>query len=556
MLGRLTDPAVVYRRRWLTLLVLCLSLIVIGLDNTILNVAIPTLAKPARDGGLGATASQLQWIVDSYTIVFAGLLLTAGSLGDRFGRYRGLAFGLVVFGVGSVLSAFADVGDRADRHPRAHGHRRRVHHAGDAVDPHQRLHRPRERAQGDRRVGRRVRARHRRRARSAGGVPARRTSGGARSSSSTSPIVIIGARRSATSSSPSRGPVSARARPGRARSCRSSGSARSCGRSSKRPSKGWGSAPRSLPASSSARCCSSAFFVWELRCTQPDARHARSSRTRASQRRERRDHAHVPRAVRHASSCSRSTCSRCSATRPSRPGRCSCRRRSMMMIFAPMSTCWVHRFGNKAVVATGLLIVATSLVLITHVRAPTAATLHDRRSSRCCSASGWRTSCAPATDSIMGSLPRAKAGVGSAMNDTTRQVGGAVGVALLGSILASAFRPKVQDLLHDTVPGSLLGRIEDSLGSALGVARDVPRGEAVRRSDRRRRADQLRERHARGRARGRRHRGDRRHRRAQVAARPGPHAPRRHRPRGARPGRSGHPGEGLSPATDAAATRS
>jgi len=79
---------------------------------------------------------------------------------------------------------------------------------------------------------------------------------------------------------------------------------------------------------------------------------------------------------------------------------------------------------------------------------------------------------APATESIMGSLPRAKAGVGSAMNDTTRQVGGAVGVALLGSILASAFRPKVQDLLHGNVPGSLLGRIEDSLGSALGVARD------------------------------------------------------------------------------------
>jgi hypothetical protein len=81
---------------------------------------------------------------------------------------------------------------------------------------------------------------------------------------------------------------------------------------------------------------------------------------------------------------------------------------------------------------------------------------------------------APATESIMGSLPRAKAGVGSAMNDTTRQVGGAVGVALLGSILVSAFRPHVRDLLHGHVPGSFLGRIEDSLGSALGVARDVP----------------------------------------------------------------------------------
>ena len=82
----LRDPEVVYRRRWLTLLVLCISLIVITLDNTILNVAIPTLAPARSEGGLGASASQLQWIVDAYTLVFAGLLLTAGSLGDRFGR--------------------------------------------------------------------------------------------------------------------------------------------------------------------------------------------------------------------------------------------------------------------------------------------------------------------------------------------------------------------------------------------------------------------------------------------------------------------------------------
>src|SRR5947208_1548163 len=87
MRNALRDPEVAYRRRWLTLLVLCISLVVIVLDNTILNVAIPTLAHPTAQGGLGATASQLQWIVDAYTLVFAGLLLTAGSLGDRFGRY-------------------------------------------------------------------------------------------------------------------------------------------------------------------------------------------------------------------------------------------------------------------------------------------------------------------------------------------------------------------------------------------------------------------------------------------------------------------------------------
>src|SRR5258707_5210927 len=107
MRERLRDPAFVEQRRWFTLLVLCVSLIVIVLDNAIVNVALPTLAKIKSNGGLGASVSELQWIVDSYVIVFAGLLLTAGSLGDRFGRYKALAFGLTVFGIGSLSSAFA-----------------------------------------------------------------------------------------------------------------------------------------------------------------------------------------------------------------------------------------------------------------------------------------------------------------------------------------------------------------------------------------------------------------------------------------------------------------
>ena len=79
---------------------LALSLLVITMGNTILNVGLPTIREE-----LDASSSQLQWIVDSYLLVFAGLLLAAGSLGDRFGRKRALVSGLVVFGLGSVLAA-------------------------------------------------------------------------------------------------------------------------------------------------------------------------------------------------------------------------------------------------------------------------------------------------------------------------------------------------------------------------------------------------------------------------------------------------------------------
>ena len=90
------DP-VHYARRWKTLAVLSLSLVIIGLDNTILNVALPSLQEE-----FGASSSTLQWIVDAYLLVFAGLLLTMGTLGDRFGRKRALQAGLLLFGGASL----------------------------------------------------------------------------------------------------------------------------------------------------------------------------------------------------------------------------------------------------------------------------------------------------------------------------------------------------------------------------------------------------------------------------------------------------------------------
>ena len=81
---------------------MCLSLLIVVIDNTILNTALPTLARV-----LHASTTDLQWITDAYTLAFAALLIMAGALGDRFGRRRALIAGLVVFAAGSAWAALS-----------------------------------------------------------------------------------------------------------------------------------------------------------------------------------------------------------------------------------------------------------------------------------------------------------------------------------------------------------------------------------------------------------------------------------------------------------------
>lgn len=90
-------------RRWLALVAVALSVLVISFDMTVLNVALPTLASQ-----LQATTGQQQWIVDSYTVVFAAVMLPAGLIGDRFGRRFTLTLGLALFGLASAVGMLAD----------------------------------------------------------------------------------------------------------------------------------------------------------------------------------------------------------------------------------------------------------------------------------------------------------------------------------------------------------------------------------------------------------------------------------------------------------------
>ncbi len=92
-----------FKNRWKMLGVLSLSMMIIGLDNTIVNVALPTLQRT-----FSATATDLQWIVDAYLLIFASSLLTMGTLGDRFGRKRALQGGLLLFGAASAAVLLAD----------------------------------------------------------------------------------------------------------------------------------------------------------------------------------------------------------------------------------------------------------------------------------------------------------------------------------------------------------------------------------------------------------------------------------------------------------------
>jgi predicted MFS family arabinose efflux permease len=139
-----------------------------------------------------------------------------------------------------------------------------------------------------------------------------------------------------------------------------------------------------------------------------------------------------------------------------------------MMIVAPLSARIVERVGTKRVVTTGLLIISGALLALSFLQTDTPYPLAI--SGFCVMAVGMGMTMAPATESVMGSLPREKAGVGSAVNDTTRQVGGALGVAVIGSVVSSIYASNVTEIAASFgVTGSDLGQARGSLGGALEV---------------------------------------------------------------------------------------
>ena len=451
-----------YARRWQALIVLAMSLLIVTVDNTILNVALPSIRAD-----LEASSSELQWIVDSYLLVFAVLLLMAGSLGDRFGRKRALFVGLAVFGFGSLMAATAGssteliawravmgIGAAAimpttlsiitnifpkDERPKAIAIWAAMAGMGIAIGP------------------------------VSGGFLIEHFHWNAVFLVNL-PIVALGLIAGAILIPESRDPESPRLDlPGFGLSI--AGLTAVVWALIEAPERGWTSTTI-LAAFALGIAVIAAFIAWELRAKQPmlDVSVFRNLRFSA---------ANV--AVTFVFFALMGVMYYLTTYLQSVMGYTALEAGVRMLpialgvIFAArLSVVLTARLGTKVVVAAGLALVGVSLGAFTSVDADTDY-MTKVAGALTFMGVGMGLAMAPATDSIMGSLPRAKAGIGSAMNDVVRELGGTLGVAVLGSVLSTSYASGM-DGATSGLPHGAAEAASDSVGGAHEVAADMAGG--------------------------------------------------------------------------------
>ena len=448
-----------HSKRWWTLAVLCLSLVIVVVGNTVLNVALPTLIRE-----LHASNSSLQWVVDAYGLVFAGLLLTAGALGDRFGRKGALTAGLLIFGGGSATAAFATSTGQLI-------FLRAIMGIGAALIMPATLSiltnvfPPHERAK-------------------AIAIWAGLAGAGAAIGPVASgfllehfwwgsvflvnvPLVlaaIVGGRFLVPNSkNPNAEPLDP---VGAALSM--VGLCAVLYGIIEGPTHGWAD-PTTLGSILSGLVVLVVFGFWELRTANPmlDLRLFRnptfSSATAAINL--------VFFAMFGTFFLLTQYLQLVLGYGTLEAGVRMLPMPFTMMVAAPMSAKFVEKFGSRKVVSTGLLILGLGLLVLAQSDIDTP--YWHLVVAIVTMAVGMGLTMAPSTTGIMASLPLRKAGVGSAVNDTTRELGGALGVAVLGSLLASRFTAALPASV-DQLPAAAQETVRSSLGGALSVARTLP----------------------------------------------------------------------------------
>jgi len=448
-------------RRWATLAVLSLSLLVVSLDNTILNVALPAMVR-----AMHASSSELQWIVDSYAIVFAGLLLVAGSLGDRIGRKWVFMAGLAVFAAGSATSAFSGTPDRLI------AARAFMGIGAAAVMPSTLsiltnvFTEPDERAlaigvwSGTTGLGVALGP-------LAGGwLLARYWWGSVFLVNVPIAVVAIVAALWLVPNSKDRAskhpdPVGA--------SLSIVGMGLLLWGIIEAPTRSW-SSPLVLGALAGALGVLTCFAVWERRSTHPmlELSFFRSRRFSAAMGAM----GLVIFALMGGLFILTQYLQFSLGYTAFETGWRIAPIAAVLLVAAPLSTVLVRRLGTKPVVFVGMILVATGLGLLSRVTVH--GTYLDAMPAFFLMGSGTGLAFAPCTEAVMGSLPLDRTGVGSATNSAALQTGGALGVGLLGSLLNTRYEARLTPtLLRHAVPGSVAHVITGSLGGALAVAQQA-----------------------------------------------------------------------------------
>lgn len=447
-------PQLNENRKWI-LAVLCLSLLIVVVGNTVVNVTLPRLVQD-----LGATSTQLQWIVAAYALVFAGLLLTAGALGDRYGRKGALTIGLVIFGLTSLASMFAQTASQLIA-------ARAVMGVGAALIMPATLSilvnvfPPQERAKAIATWA----------GVAGGGAALGPVTGGwllehfywGSVFSVNLPLVVIaliaGRLLVPTSRDPHETPLDP------------IGAALSIvGLTAllygiiEAPDRGWGS-PFILACFAVAIVVLVAFARYELRTSDPmlDLRFFRNRTLSGGSLAVTLNFF----ALFGAFFLLTQYLQFVHGYSPLQAGVRTLPMAVVMVLVSPRSAAVAARFGTKATVATGLSVVSLGLFLMSRLDVGTGYGFIAL--ALIVTALGMGLTMPPATAAIMSGVPMAKAGVGSALNDTTRELGGALGVAVIGSVFSSQYTSSIKPALAG-LPAELADIARSSVGGAIAIS--------------------------------------------------------------------------------------